>query len=94
MSVDAHAVSLLLQQSRDAHDEYRMNVSRTAPAGSGTIAVSGNPDTARAALQRAYDRRLAATTLDPQHTASAWRGEPITHDHDALMEFYVQQLAR
>lgn len=49
-------------------------------------------------LQRAYDLRVQAHTLDPDHTAPAWETVYIDgaqkgrHLHDSLMGFYKQRL--
>lgn len=90
MIVDPTQIADLLRQSRDAHADYRANVTRSTPNG----IVQGDPIAARAALQRASDLRIQAAALDPDFTAPAWRQEPVTHNHDELQDFYQQQLAR
>lgn len=81
------SVADLLQQSRDAHQRYRAAL----PNRQGYV---GNAIIARGALQDAQTARLAAVAADPTHSDAAWKDEPITHDHDELLDFYAQQLAR
>lgn len=88
-------IAELLQQSRDAHQRYRVNVPRrVSDGGASTVAVPGNALEAGAALLEACRLRAEAGALDPQRTDPAWADEPLTHDHDDLLTFYAEQLAR
>lgn len=91
-AVAAPTVAALLQASRDAHQRYREAVPRRVAHGESTLAVPGDSVLAGAALVQACRWRAEAHVTDPQQTDPAWRDEPITHDHDALLDFYVQQL--
>lgn len=88
-------IAELLAESRAAHNEYRGNVPRKVPDGSGTGVVTdaGDRSAARAALQRAYDARLEAEHLDPQGSSPAWADDPHRDVHYALLKFYAEQLA-
>lgn len=53
--------------------------------------------TALAAVRSAYDLRLTAEAVDPEHTDPAWAGEQAVtisqwDTHAVLMTFYRQQL--
>lgn len=87
------SVAELLQASRDAHQRYRENVSRRVPHGQSTIGIPGDATAAGLALVEACRFRTEAHALDPQHVAAAWRDEPLTHDHDALQDFYAHVLS-
>ena len=86
------SVSSLLQESRDAHQEYRENVPRRVPNGQATVAVPGDATLAYAVLVKACRLRVEAHALDPALTDAAWADEAVTHDHDALLTFYAEQL--
>lgn len=88
------SVAELLDQSRAAHQRYRDNLPRRVPAGSQTVAVPGDAVVAGAALIDACRLRVEAHALDPHQTDPAWKDEPVTHDHDALLTFYGEQLSR
>lgn len=88
------SVADLLQQSHAAHLRYREALSRRVPQGDTTVAVPGNSDAAGIALVDACRLRVEAHALDPDLTDSAWRDEAVTHDHDALLAFYADQLSR
>lgn len=91
------SVADLLRLSREAHQRYRDAVPRRVPQGpegGATVAVDGDTSVAREALFDAYSFRVEAHAADPAQTDPAWRDEPVTHDHDDLLAFYVEQLAR
>lgn len=90
--VETAQITQLLEQSRQAHLRYRENLPRRVPSGAATVAVPGNATEAWAAMLEACSARLQAETLDPTHMAPAWGDEPVTHDHDALLTFYGEQL--
>ena len=80
-SLDAH-VSRLLNESRAAHLAYRM-----AQRNHDTTAVN-------VAFQKAASLRADAHVLDPQKTVEAWTAEPEKYQHDELLTFYVEAMAR
>lgn len=90
------SIAALLEDSRLAHQVYRDNVARRIPihGTQKTEAVAGNVHVAGNALWRALRARTEAHALDPQQVDPAWCEELVTHDHDALLDFYVQQLTR
>lgn len=87
-------IAYLLDQSRHWHQVYRDNVPRRVPFGQTTIVDAGDAQTAGEALVKACRARAEAHVLDPHFSNPAWQGEPVTHDHDALLAFYVEQLTR
>lgn len=93
--IDHAQIAGLLDESRHAHQAYRDNVPRRVAAGpEKTAAVKGNAAAADRALFAACRARVEAHALDPALEAPAWQDEAVTHDHDALLDFYVQQLMR
>lgn len=79
-------VAETLQASREYHQAYRAALpSRTSP---------GDPTGVHNALWSARQYRQAAQDLDPTHTDPAWQAEAATHDHAALLAFYLEQLSR
>ena len=88
-------VAEALQLSRDAHLRYREALPRRISNGSGgTIAVDGNAEAAGIALNEACRFRAEAHGLDEKRSDPGWADEATTHDHSALLDFYVDQLTR
>lgn len=84
-----------LQQSRDAHDRYRQALPhRVSDGAGGTIVVQGDAVIAGEALSEAAKWRAEAHVLDTAQGDPAWTDEAATHDHSALLDFYVAQLTR
>jgi hypothetical protein len=89
------SIASLLQQSKDEHLAYREALPRRIASGGGqTIAVPGDAELAGVHLAAACRFRAEAHVLDPQQTDPAWADEAATHDHGALLDFYVGQLTR
>lgn len=85
------SVADLLAQSRAAHQRYRDNVTRMGPD---RQKIAGDDVAAGTALLAACRLRVEARALDPQRGDPAWASEPDTHDDDALLTFYGEQLSR
>lgn len=83
-------VSELLTASRAAHAQYRANVAHRLAAG----VQPGNPVAARAALEQAATLRKQAEDADPQHVDAAWASDALISDHQQLLTWYAEQLAR
>lgn len=93
--IDHGAIATLLDDSRQAHQVYRENLHRRIQIpGNKTMPIPGDLMAAGAALWRACRARAEAHVLDPQRESPAWQDEPQTHDHSALLDFYVQQMTR
>lgn len=89
----SQTVAQLLTASRLAHQRYRENLTRMVGPMPLTK-VPGNEALAGAALFQACRLRAEARAIDPQRTDPAWQDEPETHDDDALLTFYGEQLSR
>lgn len=87
-------VAELLAQSRQKHQEYRDNLPRMGPGNPRAVKIEGNIIAAAAAMWRACRLRVEAHALDPEQKDPAWQDEAVTHDHDALLGFYGQQISR
>lgn len=82
-----------LQRSRDAHDRYREALPRRVSNGNGgTVVIQGDAIVAGDELVTACKWRAEAHQLDPGQSDPAWTDEAATHDHSALLDFYVKQL--
>lgn len=92
--VDQDLVAHLLAISRQAHTDYRMNCTRKHAQGAELTHVHGDPAAAMRCIQKAYDYRQQAHHADPSHSADAWMSERPTHQHDELVAFYQDLLAR
>lgn len=95
-TISQPTVTDLLAQSRQAHQEYRDNVPRMHSAAPGAVKaaqVDGDAITAGDALWLACRLRVEAHALDPTLSDPAWQDEAVSHDHDALLEFYAKQLS-
>lgn len=89
------SIASLLQQSKDEHLAYREALPRrVAAGGGGTVAVPGDAELAGIHLAAACRFRAEAHVLDPQRLDPAWTDEAATHDHGAMLDFYVAQLAQ
>lgn len=86
-------VAEFLQASREAHQRYRDAVPHRVTSGASTVIVAGDVELAGQALNEACRLRAEAHVLDPQRLDPAWQDEPPTHEHDALLDFYVRQLS-
>lgn len=84
--LDAVAVERLLSDSMTVHQA------------AWALRRAKKPDEAKAAMQRAYELRTQAHTLDPDHTLEIWTTPVMEgtrkgqHLHDELMAFYRTQL--
>jgi len=87
-------IAQLLADARAAHQQYRAHTPHMAAVGGQVVPVAGDPHLAGAALHEALRLRTEADARDPDHQDPAWRSEPAIPDHDALLYFYVEQLAR
>jgi hypothetical protein len=87
----APTVLELLSQSRAQHLAYRSALPRRDTQG--TIS-EGKPEEAVAALREAGRLRAQAELADPDHADPAWLIEPMTHNHDELLNFYYDLLHR
>ena len=65
-----------------------------ADGAGGTIVVAGNADAVGVHLTAACRLRADAHVLDPQLTDPAWADDALSHPHEALLDFYVEQLTR
>lgn len=81
----SETVASWLAQAHAAHQVYRDHLPR--PGGR-----AGDRVGAAEALRAAYHARREAIALDPERNDPAWQDESSTHDHDALMTFYREQL--
>lgn len=89
------SIASLLQQSKDEHVAYREALPRRIASGGGqTIVIFGDAERAGSHLVAACRFRAEAHVLDPHQTDPAWTDEAATHDHTALLDFYVAQLTR
>jgi len=91
LTAPAPTVIELLSQSRAQHLAYRSAQPRRDTQG--TIS-DGNPEEAAAALSEAGRLRAQAELADPSHADPAWVIEPMTHNHDELLNFYYDLLHR
>lgn len=88
-------VSEALNFSHEAHERYREALPRRVANGSGgTVAIPGDAEVAGAALAEACRYRAEAHVLDAAKIEPAWTDEAASHDHLALLDFYVEQLTR
>lgn len=86
-------IAILLQQSKDEHLAYREALPRrVATCGGSTIPMAGDAELAGIHLVAACRFRAEAHVLDPQQLDPAWLDEAASHDHVALLDFYVAQL--
>lgn len=86
-------VAELLEGSRQAHQRYREAVPHRIKAGESTVVVNGDVELAGQFLVEACRLRAEAHVLDPQRLDPAWKDEPLTYEHDALLTFYSTQLS-
>lgn len=56
--------------------------------------MQGDSAAAGEALVEACQLRAEAYVRDPDRRDPAWRDDGQTHDHDALLNFYLEQLTR
>ena len=82
------SVASLLQQSRDVHQAYREALPRRIDG----VVFPGDAEAAGVALATACRLRAEAHVLDPAKVDPAWGDEAVSHDHSALLDFYVKQL--
>ena len=82
------SVAALLQQSRDVHQAYREALPRRIEG----VVIPGDAEAAGIALATACRLRAEAHVLDPAKGDPAWGDEVVSHDHHALIDFYVTQL--
>lgn len=88
-------IASLLQQSKDEHLAYREALPRRIASGGGqTIVTFGDAERVGLHLVAACRFRAEAHVLDPNQADPAWQDEALTHDHSALLDFYVAQLTR
>ncbi len=83
-------VAELLQQSRAAHDAYRMALPRLDPRSKQVI--PGDSEAAAAHLARAFDLRWQAEQADQGETSSAWADDAGKYPHYDLLHFYDREL--
>lgn len=94
IDLDSASVADLLEASRLAHQRYRENIPHmvTGPGGR-AVRAEGDEQAANDALfEAARTRAEAHAKTDMVHVARP--GEPETHDHDALLDFYADLLSR
>jgi len=89
-------VGVLLQQSRAAHQQWQYWSPRMGAAAPGQPLelVPGDPVQANRYFVLAARLRTEAHALDPKGAHPAWSREPVNFDHEALLDFYVQAMAR
>ncbi len=87
--VPATTVASLLKDSRKAHQAYRSAAGRTNAEG--TVTHTPHDGLKTAAIQLAFDKRLAAFRLDPTRSDPEWQNDPAPHE--VLMSFYTNYLS-